>query len=259
MRILLTNDDGIHAPGLAALVSQFEGLGQLHVVAPATHQSGASHGISVSEPLRARRVRVHGLWDGWAVSGRPADCVKLGLAELLGFRPDVVVSGINDGANVGVNVLYSGTVAAAAQAALFGIPSVALSLQWSGKMDFASVGRHAAGWLPGALERGISPGVVMNLNYPAGYCGDRLELRLVRQSTACPPDLYEARRDPFGNVYYWSASGDLKGCTHDADTDVAALAAGCITLCPLRFDVTDHPELSRLARACAFGVSHPAG
>src|SRR5436309_7945760 len=128
MLILLTNDDGIHAPGLLALYRQLIHIGEVHVVAPETVQSASGHGITISTPLLTNRVHVQDMFDGIAVDGRPADCVKLAVDQLLPRRPDLLVSGMNSGVNVGINVIYSGTVAAAIEGAFLGVPSIAVSL-----------------------------------------------------------------------------------------------------------------------------------
>ncbi len=141
MRILLTNDDGILAPGIEALYRALADLGEIEVVAPETSQSAIGHAISVLTPMAAHRVSVKNVFEGWSVDGRPADCVKLAVLELLECRPDFVISGINAGVNTGINILYSGTVAGAAEGAFFGVPSMAVSLELSDNLDFERAAR----------------------------------------------------------------------------------------------------------------------
>src|SRR3954464_6162209 len=173
MLILLTNDDGIRAPGLVALYRELVKLGEVQVVAPETVQSATGHGITIDTPLLTDRVTVEGAFTGVAVDGRPADCVKLAVAKILPRMPDLVVSGMNSGANVGINVLYSGTVAAAIEAAFLGLPAVAVSLHlhpdvttdydWTGALGLEAIRATLAAWL--------KPGEVANINVPSVAAG----------------------------------------------------------------------------------------
>src|SRR6516165_6081538 len=168
MLILLTNDDGIRAPGLVAMYRELTQLGEVHVVAPETVQSATGHGITLSTPLLTNRVTVEQVFSGIAVDGRPADCVKLAVAKLLPRRPDLVVSGINSGANVGINVIYSGTVAAAIEAAFLGLPSIALSLyaKNGAPIDYAAAAKQSIGVVRDILKHGLSGGEVISVNLP---------------------------------------------------------------------------------------------
>ena len=161
MHLLLTNDDGILAPGLEALYRAVTDLGHVDVVAPDDSQSGVGHAISVLKPLLVRRLHVNNLFHGWSVAGRPADCVKLAMNDLLAERPDLVLSGINAGANTGINVLYSGTIAGAVEAALFGVPAIAFSLELSDELDFAMAGRVARRILDAILAAQPVPGTCL--------------------------------------------------------------------------------------------------
>ena len=242
MRILVTNDDGVHAPGLLALAEALDTLGEVDVVAPSQGQSGAGHGITFVEPLTADEVKIGGERRAWSVSGTPADCVKLGLQELLPARPDLVVSGINAGANRGVDVLYSGTVAAAAEAALTGIPAAAVSLEKSDGFDFKS----AAGWalrvLSPVLEDGIPRGQVLNINVPAASRVAARGIRLVPQSLSPWEDGYDRRQDPRGRDYYW-LTADEPVPDPQKPSDLGALADGWVTVTPLQFDLTAREQL----------------
>lgn len=242
MRILITNDDGILAPGIVALYRCLEGLGRLDVVAPATHQSATGHGITVYEPIRVQAVQVQSTFEGFAVEGRPADCVKLALTHLLKEKPDLVISGINDGSNAGMNVIYSGTVAAAAEGAMFGIPAIAVSQAWGKGIDFDLAGKWARAVIDLILQNGLPTDCVLNVNIPPQHNGIPRGLRVVRQSTIPAEDSYERRSDPQGRPYFWATGGSQENNRHVLDSDVQALREGFITLCPLHFDLT-HNEL----------------
>jgi 5'-nucleotidase len=240
MLILLTNDDGIMAPGIVAAYRELTKLGEVHVVAPETVQSASGHGITLTTPLLTQKITIENGFTGTAVDGRPADCVKLAVNQLLPRQPDLVVSGINSGANVGINVIYSGTVAAAIEAAFLGLPSVALSLYLKADVpiDYARVAALSRGTIEQILEAGLRPGHVASVNLPALRPGENpTGIRVVRQCTRPWVDTYERRSDPRGREYYWNSSVFTLGDTED-DTDVAALRAGYITVTPLQFDLT---------------------
>lgn len=243
MRILVTNDDGIRAPGIAALAEALEVLGDVEVVAPSEGQSGAGHGITFLRPLMAERVSMGEARRGWSVDGTPADCVKLGVHELLSSRPDLVVSGINAGANRGVDVLYSGTVAAAAEAALLGIPSIAVSLEASPSFDFASAGAWALRVLSPVLPVGIPKGQMLNINVPAASRVTPRGIRLVPQGLVPWEDSYHCRQDPRGRNYYW-LNGAVPGSADSNPTDLQALEDGWVTVTPLQFDLTAHRQMA---------------
>lgn len=242
MLILLTNDDGIHAPGLLALYRELVKLGEVHVIAPETVQSATGHGITITTPLLTEKVTIENGFNGIAVAGRPADCVKLAVAKLLPRQPDLVISGMNSGANVGINVLYSGTVAAAIEAAFLGLPSIAVSLHLKSEvpLDYvrpATFGRIA---IEKILEAGLSGGQVVNVNLPPLRPNDSPKgIKLCRQCTRPWADSYEGRKDPRGREYFWMDTVYKLGDT-DADTDVAALRDGYATITPLQFDLTEH-------------------
>jgi len=242
MLILLTNDDGIHAPGLVAMWRELVKLGDVHVVAPETVQSATGHGITLSTPLLTQRVTVENGFTGIAVDGRPADCVKLAVAQLVPRPPDLVVSGINAGANVGINVLYSGTVAAAIEAAFLGLPAVALSLYLRNDTptDYARAAVLSRQTIERMLEAGLPPGRVASVNLPALQPGEPpTGVKVCRQCTRPWIDTYDRRQDPRGRDYFWNSSVFTLGETEE-DTDVAALRDKYITVTPLQFDLTHH-------------------
>ena len=245
MLILLTNDDGIMAPGLVAMYRELIRLGEVHVVAPETVQSATGHGITIQTPLLTSRVTIENAFTGTAVDGRPADCVKLAMSKLLPRTPDLVVSGINAGANVGINVVYSGTVAAAIEAAFLGTPAVALSLLLKNDIpaDYARAAIQSREVIGQLLDAGLTGGEVVSVNLPALRPGDQpAGVKVVRQCTRPWADTYERRKDPRGRDYYWNTSVFTLGNTDD-DTDVAALREGFITITPLMFDLTQHRRL----------------
>jgi 5'-nucleotidase len=242
MLILLTNDDGIRAPGLVALYREITKLGEVHVVAPETVQSATGHGITLDTPLLTQRVTIEDTFTGIAVDGRPADCVKLAMAQLLPRVPDLVISGMNSGANVGINVIYSGTVAAAIEAAFLGAPAIAASLHLRSDipLDYAKAAQHAREAIERVIEAGIKPGQIVSINIPAiAQSAKPAGMKVVRQCTRPWVDTYEERTDPRGRKYYWNSSVFTLGDTED-DTDVAALRDGYITITPLQFDLTHH-------------------
>lgn len=248
MLILLTNDDGIYAPGIAAAYHELTKLGEVHVVAPETVQSATGHGITVSTPLLTQRVVVGqgaDRFEGVAVDGRPADCVKLAVAKLLPRPPDLVVSGINSGANVGINVLYSGTVAAAIEAAFLGLPAVALSLYLRSNIpaDYARTAVLSRQVIEQILAAGLRGGQVVSVNLPPLLPDQQpAGIRVVRQCVQPWADTYEERKDPRGRPYFWNSSVFTLGHTED-DTDVTALRDNYITVTPLQFDLTHYPML----------------
>ena len=249
MRLLLTNDDGIHAPGLAALAGALRASGSVTVVAPAAEQSGVGLSITYRHPILLHEEHRRGELFGYAVHGSPADCVKLGVLELCRGEddapcpPDVVVSGINHGANVGINVLYSGTVAGAIEGAFHGVTSVAVSSVEADPDDWDRVAADAARIVGDLLATGPPAGSLWNLNLPAGRPRG---VRAVPMGVRRQADRVDRRLSPDGNVYYWAGMGphDPTGVT--PGTDVAELAAGYATLTPLDFDLTATERLAGL-------------
>ncbi|MBN1943874.1 MAG: 5'/3'-nucleotidase SurE [Phycisphaerae bacterium] len=249
MYILLSNDDGITAPGLAALARAVEGLGELAVAAPDSPQSAMAHSITLHQPLMVKRVRLEhaGGIEGLAIGGRPADCVRLAVRNLLPRRPDVVLSGLNAGANVGVNVFYSGTVAAAAEGAMFGIPSVAFSLSLeNGQADplaaLSAAAEHCRTVLDTLLAHGLSPGELVNVNIPLTGDGAPRGVRVCEQSDAEVLDRYVLEESsPAGDRYRLCDDYDFHAPHHASD--VALLREGYITVTPLRISLTDPKKL----------------
>lgn len=244
MRILLSNDDGILAPGILAMYQALtdDGQNDVTVVAPETVQSASAHSITIRHPLLCRTVHVAGGFRGTSVEGSPADCVKLAVRALLPEKPDLVVSGINAGANVGVHVLYSGTVAAAAEGAILGCPAVAVSLDFADELDFDRAGRIARRVIDYLVGRGLHAGKLYNVNIPALKPGWPRGIRSARQSDQSLRERFEKRQDPNGRVYYW-LEGGFGDPQDEAGTDLRAITEGFVAVTPLHFDLTHRPDL----------------
>ncbi|MFH0844649.1 MAG: 5'/3'-nucleotidase SurE [Pseudomonadota bacterium] len=245
MKVLLTNDDGIHAPGLMALYTELKGDFQVAVVAPETEMSAVGHAITLTSPLRVQKIHRNGSLFGYAVTGTPADCVKIAVQELLDDPPDVILSGINLGANVGVNVLYSGTVSAATEGAFLGIKSAAISLNTRKDADFGFAARFSRKIIQFMTEHHLKAGTALNVNIPAVPPGEIKGLCIARQGTSRIQERFERRSDPRGTVYYWLA-GESFIENGNTENDSVALKENKITITPLHYDLTCEAELNRL-------------
>jgi 5'-nucleotidase len=248
MRILLTNDDGIHAPGLWALYQELKKDHDVDVVAPDSEMSAVGHAITLTSPLRVQTVRKNGTFFGYAVKGTPADCVKISVQELLSQTPDVILSGINLGANVGVNVLYSGTVSAATEGAFLGIKSAAISLNTRQNPDFRFAARFSSEIIRFMMVHGLKQRTALNVNIPAVPVDMIRGVAITRQGLARFKESFERRIDPRGNVYYW-LSGETPVEEGIPDADANALRDNKITITPITYDLTCQEEVSRL-RGC---------
>jgi 5'-nucleotidase len=246
VRILLTNDDGILAEGLIALYEELKGDFELSVVAPETEMSAVGHAITLSNPLRVRRFKRNGTFFGYAVSGTPADCVKIGIQEIVEQRPDMIISGINMGSNVGINLLYSGTVSAATEGAFLGIPSVAISLNTKNDPDFSFPAKFSRQMIRFVTQNSLKEGTALNVNIPAIPEDQIKGISFTAQDLVRQRDTYEKRNDPRGNSYYWLAS-ETPVEESIPNTDLKALQENRITITPITFDLTDFKEVERLA------------
>jgi 5'-nucleotidase len=245
VRILLTNDDGIYAPGLRAMEQELAKLGEVCVVAPAVEQSGVGHSITFLRPLVAREVFDGDRRRGWAVEGSPADCVKLGVFEFCSQRPNLVVSGINGGLNAGINVLYSGTVAAAIEGAFFDITSIAVSLEFNEHADFGRAAQIACEVIEQVLaQKGPRP-QLFNLNIPTAALAGQYTVRTVPMGVNRYGEDFEKRVDPRGRSYYWML-GTMPELPAEPETDLTALAKGLVTITPLCFDLTDRAAMQAM-------------
>jgi 5'-nucleotidase len=247
VRILLTNDDGIAAPGLAALWRAVRDLGEVTVVAPHAERSAVGHAITLADPLRVSEHAGPDGFAGFAVSGTPADCVKIAVRAILPEPPDLVLSGINQGANLGTNLLYSGTVSAATEAAMLGIPAAALSLADWHAADFAAAAAFARRLAGEIGRRGLPPGVSLNVNVPPLPAAQIRGVALTRQGRVRLVEWFDRRNDPRDRHYYWMVGERLvdegdpgSGC------DDAAVREGYISVTPINFDLTAEEVLRDL-------------
>ncbi len=244
MKILLTNDDGIHAEGLCALYRCLSLDHELVVVAPEAERSAVGHAITLSNPLRVRIVRKGREFWGYAVNGTPADCVKLAFYELVG-PVDLVISGINRGANVGINVLYSGTVSAATEAAILGMPALAVSLAAYRHESYCFAAYFTATILEDLFHWPLPRPFCLNINIPNLPAHLIKGVKITRQGTRKLRERFEKRIDPHGNTYYWQCGEEF--LEDDPETDVVAIKQGFISITPLNHDLT-HQEVLRLLR-----------
>jgi 5'-nucleotidase len=246
-RILVTNDDGITAPGLHALYLAMAELGEVTIVAPDAEQSAVGHAITTMTPLRIKAVTLEGGVPGHAVNGTPADCVRLAILTICQAPPDLVVSGINLGPNTATNVIYSGTVSAATEARILRIPSIAVSLAtfvdpiWKTPATFA---REVAAEV---LARGLPDNVLLNVNVPNLPLDKVKGLRVTRQGSSGYNEKYEMRADPRAEPYYWQA-GTYQMSDVDEETDALAVDQGYVSVTPVSFDLTAHEFLPDFRR-----------
>jgi 5'-nucleotidase len=245
MNVLITNDDGVFAPGLKALRAALMKEHHVLAVAPETERSAVGHAITLTDPIRVKEVREDGRRYGFALGGTPADCVRLGAGELADHGIDAVVSGVNQGPNVGVNVLYSGTVSAATEAAILGIPAMAVSLGAYDDPDFSAAAEVARRFLRVLPEMGLKKGVCLNVNVPAVPLADIAGVVWAPLETTPSGEVFDRRIDPRNNVYYWRGREEPPQPI-DAESDYAWLARGYVTITPISFDLTNRGELSRL-------------
>ncbi|RZK63115.1 MAG: 5'/3'-nucleotidase SurE [Hymenobacter sp.] len=250
--ILVSNDDSLTAPGIAHLVRVLQELNaEIVVVAPNSPQSGMGHAITIGHPLRLDKSAIFGPdVVAYACSGTPADCVKIAKHYILkDRRPDLVVSGINHGSNSSVNVLYSGTMSAAIEAAIEGLPAIGFSLcEYGEDADFSHVGPWVRQVCEHALAHGLPAHTALNVNIPKNAAGPIQGLRLARQADAKWQEEFDRRLDPYQRPYYWLL-GEFVNKDRGLDTDEAALAAGYVSVVPCQFDLTNYAGLQELARA----------
>jgi 5'-nucleotidase len=245
MNILLTNDDGIHFDGLWALYRQLQRGHTVTVVAPDRERSAIGHAITLNEPIRAAWVVANGGCGGYAVSGTPADCVKLALVELLAAKPDVVISGINPGANVGVNINYSGTVAAAKEAALCGCLALAVSMEGEDMSHYDEAASFIDRLAEKTCQTGLPPGTFLNVNIPNLAIKDIAGVRVSRQGLTDSPEFFDKRIDPRNRAYYWQGC-ETQHFDKYPDSDGRALEENFISITPIKCDMTDYGALAEM-------------
>ncbi len=242
--ILVVNDDGITAPGIAALVDAVKELGEVVVVAPDSPQSGMGHAITINKPLRMKEMHLFEGIRAFACSGTPVDCVKIAVDKVLHRHPDLCVSGINHGSNSSINIIYSGTMSAAVEASLEGIPSAGFSLcDYSHEADFEPSKFYVRYIAEQLLKNGIPKHTLLNVNIPKLSSAEIKGLKVCRQATAKWEEEYVERTDPFGRPYYW-LTGKFENYDKGQDTDEWALANGYVSMVPVQHDLTAHHVIS---------------
>lgn len=239
MRFLVSNDDGIYADGIKALRKSLEQLGEVTVVAPDRERSATGHGITVYRPLRTKTIKYkNSNTIGYAVDGTPADCVKLGLEAIIEQPLDFVISGINLGPNLGTDVLYSGTVSAAYEAVINGVPAIAVSLNTWSEPDFSYAAQFIKQYVPQINSQKIPPGVLLNINIPHGI--EPKGIKITKLGFRRYINVFDKRTDPRGQTYYWMAGEPQDLDENDPETDVYAVNNGYISVTPIQVDVTNY-------------------
>lgn len=244
--ILVTNDDGITAPGIRALVSFMNEIGEVVVVAPNSPQSGKGHAITINSTLTYEEISMEGPQKDYALSGTPVDCVKFALDKVLTRKPDIVVSGINHGANSSINVIYSGTMSAAVEAGVEGLQAIGFSLlDFSWEADFSPAKEYIQKIVTTTLEHPLPKGIVLNVNIPKLPQKDIKGIKVCTQAHAKWEESFDERTNPHGKKYYW-LTGYFNNMDTSPEADENALAEGFITVVPVKFDLTAYEHLNRL-------------
>ena len=247
LTILVSNDDGIDAPGILALVQELKKIGDVTVVAPDKQQSAVGHAITMNFPIRAKESRKNGAFFGYAVEGTPADSVKLAVKALLKKKPDLLVSGINHGANTAISIIYSGTVSAATEGTILGIPSIAVSLTTYAPPDFRYAAKFARKLAQLVIKKGLPEGTLLNVNVPPLPEKEIKGVVITRQGKSVWNDTFDVRRDPANKEYYW-----LTGALEESDTglefDQSAIRNNYISVTPIHYDLTDYKMLETMDR-----------
>ncbi len=245
MRFLLTNDDGIYAHGLLAMKNELEKYGHVTVIAPITEQSAVGHTITIADPIKVKPVQRAGGFFGYGIAGSPADCVKLGISCIMDNKPDVVVSGINRGENIGINALYSGTVSAATEALILGFTGIAVSVDEYVDPDYSAASTFAARLAHLLALKGIRLPFALNVNCPSTTLERIKGVRITRQGESRFTDKFVKREDPRGNTYYWQA-GRTKIVDDGEDTDAVCLKKGMISITPIHYRLGWRGDLDSL-------------
>jgi 5'-nucleotidase len=242
--ILITNDDGIEAPGIRHLIKLMRTIGEVVVVAPDKPQSGMGHAITIATPLRIEHVSIDEKHTEYNCSGTPVDCVKLAVNKILFGKPDLLVSGINHGSNASINVIYSGTMSAAVEGAIEGIPSIGFSiLDYSFDANFDAADKYILSLARKVLKNGLPERTCLNANIPSSK---KIKgIKVCRQAIAYWADDYDERKDPHHKKYYW-LTGDFVNNDKGKDTDEWALKNGYISIVPVKYDFTDHQAISQI-------------
>jgi 5'-nucleotidase len=245
--ILICNDDGFHAPGINALHAAVAGLGAVTVVAPATEQSAAGHAITVANPIKIKKQKFNGVREGYAVTGTPVDCIKIAASVLLDRPPQLLVSGINPGPNVGISVIYSGTVSAAVEGTILGIPSMAVSLDTFTRPRWETAIRVARALARKILKKGLPPNTLLNVNVPNLPFKKLKGLAVTSVGHSRFAEIFHRRTTPRGDVYYW-LDGELEALDDTAGTDIQAVKNGYVSITPITFNLTNHAVMAELKK-----------
>ena len=245
--ILISNDDGIHAPGINALAEEIKKIGDVVIVAPDKQQSAVGHAITMNSPLRVQKVEKQGTFFGYAVTGTPADAVKLAVRSLLPHPPDLVISGINHGSNTAISVIYSGTVSAATEGTILGIPSFAISLTTYDEADFSYAAVFARKLSLKIIEQGLPKGTLLNVNVPPVAASEIKGIVITKQGKSVWNDEFESRRDPNDREYFW-LKGDLLELDHDDDIDQRAILNNKVSITPIHYDLTDYAAFEAMKK-----------
>jgi len=246
LSILVSNDDGILSEGLGALVKELKTIADVTIVAPDSQQSAVGHAITVHRPLRVREVKKDGELFGYTVDGTPADCVKLAIRNVMKTKPDLVISGINHGSNTAISVIYSGTVSAATEGTILGIPSFAMSLTtFEANANFSYAAKFARQLALKVVENGLPNGTLLNVNVPPLSEQEIQGVVITRQGKSIWNDEFEARRDPGNKQYFW-LKGELVELDEEEDIDQRAILNNKVSITPIQFDLTNHTFLEHL-------------
>lgn len=250
--ILVTNDDGITAPGIRNLIDFMNEIGDVVVVAPNSPQSGKGHAITINSTLSFEEVKLEGPQTEYSCSGTPVDCVKMALDKILTKRPDIVVSGINHGANSSINVIYSGTMSAAVEAGVEGIPAIGFSLlDFSWEADFSQAKEYIQQIVRRTLQHPMPQGVVLNVNIPKLAKNEIKGVKVCKQANAKWEESFDERVSPHGKKYYW-LTGYFNNMDQSEDADETALANGYISIVPVKFDLTAYEYMNTLNEVMNF-------
>jgi len=242
MKIFLTNDDGYNAPGIQILYETLRPHHDILLVAPDREKSAVGHGITLNDPIRMTKINLTGEGEGYAVSGTPADCIKLGLFKLCTTPPDLVISGINPGSNTGVNINYSGTVGGAREAALNGLLSMAVSIKQGETIDFQGMAQFISDRVNKLYDYGLPVGTFLNINAPDIPLDEVRGIKITRQASNNISRQFENRIDPKGRSYYWYSR--VNQVDSDPDTDINTLSQNYISITPIQCDITDYKTMT---------------
>ena len=243
--ILISNDDGIYAPGIYALWEAMSEIGKTTVVAPNTEKSAVGHAITISDPIRIEEVTRANGFKGYAVNGTPADSVKIAVKSIMKVKPDIIISGINAGANVGQSLLYSGTISAATEGTFLGIPSIAISLDALRDMDFSTSKIVAKKIVNKVIHHGLPNDTLLNVNIPKDIKGGIKGYQITHQGAIHFEDNFEKREDPRGRIYYWM-TGDVKDTDIELESDGVAIKEGYVSITPLQLQMTNFDFIDKL-------------